>query len=76
MSNSSSTSTATVVASGIVTGLATLCVALRFFTRMRTKVGIAWDDWWILVGLLATLLCSALLLWGALLLTLRTVTHG
>jgi len=52
------------VASGIVTGLAVMCVALRFYTRIRTKAGIAWDDWWILIGLLTTLLTGGLLLWG------------
>ncbi|KAL8800462.1 MAG: hypothetical protein Q9182_005174 [Xanthomendoza sp. 2 TL-2023] len=35
----SSEDTATIV-SGIVTGLATLCVALRFFVRIRIKVGV------------------------------------
>lgn len=52
------------VASGIVTGLAVICVALRFYTRIRTKAGIAWDDWWILIALLTTLLTGGLLLWG------------
>jgi hypothetical protein len=61
---SSSDSSGTMVASGISTGLATLCVALRFYTRIRTKAGVAWDDWWILVGLLTMLLTGGLLLWG------------
>ena len=52
------------VASGMVTALAAICVALRFYTRIHVKVGIAWDDWWILVGLLLTLLTGGLLLWG------------
>jgi hypothetical protein len=52
------------VASGVVTGLAAICVALRFYIRIRTKAGIAWDDWWILIGLLTSLLTGGLLLWG------------
>ena len=59
----SSEDTATVV-SGIVTGLATICVALRFFVRVRTKVGVSWDDWWIFIGLLLTLLTGGLIIWG------------
>lgn len=55
--------TATVV-SGIVTGLAALCVALRFFVRVRTKVGVSWDDCWILIGLLLTLATGGLIIWG------------
>ena len=66
MANSPDDSTATMVASGIVTGLATICVALRFFARLRIKAGIAWDDWFILIGLLTTLLSGSLLLWGLL----------
>lgn len=60
---SSSEDTATVV-SGIVTGLASICVALRFFVRVRTKVGVSWDDWWIFIGLLLTLLTGGLIIWG------------
>lgn len=52
------------VASGIVTGLAAICVALRFYTRIRTKAGIGWDDRWILIALLTTLLTGGILLWG------------
>ncbi|ERF69692.1 hypothetical protein EPUS_03684 [Endocarpon pusillum Z07020] len=61
----SSSSSGTMVASAIVTALATICVALRFYTRIRTKAGIAWDDWWILIGLLTSLLIGGLLLWGS-----------
>jgi hypothetical protein len=61
---STSESSGTMVASGIVTGLAAICVALRFYTRIRTKAGVAWDDWWILIGLLTALVTGGLLLWG------------
>lgn len=56
--------TGTTAASGVVTGLATLCVAVRFYTRIRTKVHLSWDDWFILIGLLLTLLTAGLLVWG------------
>lgn len=56
--------TGTTAASGVVTGLATLCVALRFYTRIRTKAQLSWDDWFILVGLFLTLLTAGLLVWG------------
>ena len=52
------------IGSGIVTGLAALCVALRFYVRIRIKVGIGWDDWLILLGLLLTLLAGALVIYG------------
>jgi hypothetical protein len=63
---SSYSTTATTVTSGVITGLAVLCTALRFYVRVNLKVGIAWDDWWILVGLLSYLLAGGLLLWGKL----------
>lgn len=53
------------VISRIGIGLAAICVALRFYSRIRIKAGIGWDDWWILIGLLMTFLTGALLLWGA-----------
>ncbi|KAL8934084.1 MAG: hypothetical protein Q9216_006078 [Gyalolechia sp. 2 TL-2023] len=56
--------TGTTAASGVVTGLATLCVALRSYTRVRTKVQLSWDDWFILVGVLLMLLTAGLLVWG------------
>ena len=55
--------TATVI-SGVVTGLATVCVALRFFVRVRTRIGVSYDDWGILVGLLLTLTTGGLIIWG------------
>ena len=66
MSDSPNNSMATIVASAVVIGLATICVALRFYARVHTKAGVAWDDWCILIGLLTTLLSGALLLWGVL----------
>jgi nitrate reductase gamma subunit len=50
------------IGAGIVAVLAVIAVALRFYTRRRYKTGIAWDDWWILIGLLLTLLEGSLLL--------------
>ncbi|MCJ1251885.1 hypothetical protein MMC30_009123 [Trapelia coarctata] len=57
-------STATLAVSGAITGLATICVALRFFVRIRMKINIAWDDWFILIALLVTLLEGGLILAG------------
>jgi len=57
-------STATLVVSGIVTGLGIICVALRFLVRIRMKVHLGWDDWWCLISMLATLLSGALLIAG------------
>jgi formate hydrogenlyase subunit 3/multisubunit Na+/H+ antiporter MnhD subunit len=64
--HSASQSTGTMVASGVVTSLAAICVALRFYVRVHIKAGLAWDDWWILIGLLTTLLTGGLLIWGTL----------
>ena len=64
MGDSPVNSMATTVASGVVTGLATICVAPRFYIWMRTKAVVAWDDRWIITGLLSTLLSGALVLWG------------
>jgi len=75
MDTSSADSTSTSVASGVVTGLATICVALRFYVRIRTKIGLGWDDWMILIGLLTTLLSGALLLWGKLLCRVLMLYH-
>lgn len=60
----STNSSGTIVAAAIVAALAVICVALRFYTRIRTKAGIAWDDWWILISLLTSLLIGGLLFWG------------
>lgn len=54
------------IVQGITTGLAVICTALRFYTRVHIKAGISWDDWWILAGLLLTILTGGLLLYGTL----------
>ena len=56
--------TGTLVASALVTGFAIVAVALRFYVRMRLKVGVAWDDWSIFIGLVLTLITAGLLVWG------------
>ncbi|KAF7511194.1 hypothetical protein GJ744_005091 [Endocarpon pusillum] len=58
--------TVTTVISGVITGIAVLCTALRFYVRVHGKAGIAWDDWWILAGLLSYLLTAGLLLYRTL----------
>lgn len=54
----------TTVVVGTVSGIAIISVALRFYVRIRLKVGVAWDDWWIFTGLVLTFLTGGLLLWG------------
>ena len=58
--------TATYVVRGLVVGLAIISVVLRFYTRAFTKAGLWWDDWMILVAVLATVLTVIPLIWGML----------
>lgn len=60
-------STATLAVSGVITGLALITVALRFFVRVRMKTRIQWDDWFILIAMLLTLLEGGLILAGTVL---------
>ncbi|CZT44361.1 related to integral membrane protein [Rhynchosporium secalis] len=55
---------ATDTASTILSILAVVAVALRFWTRRITSTKFGPDDWWILVGLLGMLLTGAVLLYG------------
>lgn len=55
---------ATLGVSGLVIGLAVISVALRFYTRIFTRQGLRWDDWFIMAAVIATLATAALLLWG------------
>lgn len=57
-------STSTLAVSASVTGVALICVALRFFVRIRMKVHVGWDDWFILIAMLVTLLEGGLILAG------------
>ncbi|KUJ17243.1 uncharacterized protein LY89DRAFT_547040, partial [Mollisia scopiformis] len=54
----------TTTASTIVSVLAVISVALRFWTRRLIKAGYGPDDWWILVGLVFMLSTGAILLYG------------
>jgi len=63
-SPASEDSTATLAVSGVITGLAIITVALRFFVRIRMKTRIQWDDWFILIAMLVTLLEGGLILAG------------
>ncbi|ATZ56044.1 hypothetical protein BCIN_12g05820 [Botrytis cinerea B05.10] len=58
------TSQHTTTAALVVTILAAITVALRFWTRRLTKAGVAADDWWILIGLLLLIVTGSLLLYG------------
>ncbi len=61
-----SQSTGNTVVSAIITVVAIICVALRFYVRVHMKAGVGADDWWILAGLLSFLLTAGLLLWSTL----------
>ncbi|KAI5859856.1 hypothetical protein GGS23DRAFT_264360 [Durotheca rogersii] len=54
----------TMIVSGFVIALAVISVALRFYTRIFTRVGLGPDDWFILISVLATLAVGGLILWG------------
>ena len=47
--------------------LAIVFAVLRFYVRAVTKAGLWWDDWLILVAVLATVLNGILSFWGMLL---------
>ena len=64
LSSMSGDETATIVVGGIVVGLAIISVALRFHARAITKAGLSWDDWLILVAVLAAVLSTVLFIWG------------
>ena len=56
--------TATFAVGGLVVALAILSVALRFYTRLITKAGLWWDDWFALAAVLAAVLTAVPLIWG------------
>ncbi|SPQ21895.1 dfda39f6-a5c8-46ae-bf19-02b514ffa04e [Thermothielavioides terrestris] len=55
---------ATLGVSGLVIALAVISVALRFYTRIFTRLGLGWDDWLIFAAVIFTLATAVLLLWG------------
>ncbi len=54
----------TIIVACIILTLAWFAVVLRFYTRWITKAGFAADDWWILVGILLSLITGGTLLFG------------
>ncbi|KAI8959583.1 hypothetical protein F5Y11DRAFT_359093 [Daldinia sp. FL1419] len=54
----------TLAVSGVIIALATMSVALRFYTRKFTRLGLKADDWLIMAAVVAALATAALLLWG------------
>jgi uncharacterized membrane protein len=48
----------------LVIVLAVIAVALRYYTRYSTKAGLKWDDWLIMIALLATIATDILVLIG------------
>jgi cation transporter-like permease len=55
--------TSTTAVGALVIVLAVIFVALRFYARYSTKTGFGWDDWLILLALVATILTDVLVLW-------------
>jgi hypothetical protein len=62
----SSTEEAAQVAGILLIVLDIITVAGRFYSRWITKLGFKWDDWTILIALLAGILTGILTLWGTL----------
>ncbi|PQE06685.1 integral membrane protein [Rutstroemia sp. NJR-2017a BBW] len=56
--------TSTTAVGALVIVLAVVFVALRFYARYSTKTGFGWDDWLILLALVATILTDVLVLWS------------
>ena len=54
----------TLTVSTIILVLAFFAVALRFWVRWITKVGISSDDWWILIGISLSMITGSTLLYG------------
>ena len=55
----------TTAVGALVLALAVVSVAARFYTRHFTKAGFGWDDWLILLALIATIIGNVLMLCGS-----------
>ncbi|KAI1380125.1 hypothetical protein F4677DRAFT_405911 [Hypoxylon crocopeplum] len=55
---------ATTIVGALGAVLSVLSVALRFYSRHFTKTGFGWDDWLILLALLAIIATDILVLWS------------
>ena len=55
--------TGTTAVGALVIVLALVSVALRFYARHYTAAGYGWDDWLILLAVIATLVTDALVLY-------------
>lgn len=64
MSDASGSDTAATVVGAVVIVLAVIFVALRFYVRITTHVGLKWDDWLILIAVLLFILTAVLVVWG------------
>lgn len=53
----------TTAVGALVVVLAVVSVALRFYSRHSTGTGFGWDDWLILLALIATILADVLVVW-------------
>ncbi|KAI8628486.1 hypothetical protein F5Y19DRAFT_476469 [Xylariaceae sp. FL1651] len=60
-----STDDATTAIGALVAVLATLSVVLRFYSRHATGAGLRWDDWLVLLALVATIATDALVLFAS-----------
>lgn len=62
--NNSDDQTATLVISGMVIVIAVISVILRLYVRIYTRVGIGWDDGFIIAAVVITVCTAIILLWG------------
>ena len=60
--NNEDDTSATTAVGALVIVLAVMSVALRFYTRYFTRAGFGWDDWFILLALIATIVTDVLVL--------------
>ena len=63
-SDNANEATATTAVGALVIVLAVVSVALRFYTRHFTGAGFGWDDWLIMLALIATIVTDILVLCG------------
>jgi type IV secretory pathway TrbD component len=56
--------TSTTAVGALVIVLAIISVALRFYTRHYTRAGFGWDDWLVLLALIATIATDVMVLYG------------
>lgn len=57
---------ATTAAGATMVALSVIVVIFRFYTRLRLKSGLRWDDWFILISLISLITAGVLVVVGTL----------